>query len=404
MYCEEKFKEIYGREPETAFCPYRVCPLGAHIDHQFGPILGFALDYGVHMAYGIKNNGIIELQSMNFPKRVQFHVASVPETKECDWGDYLRGATKAIGEKYKLTKGLCGVIRGALPSGGISSSAAVTICYMKALCKVNDIELSDSEYIYLAKKAENEYVGVASGKLDQSCETLCRKDNILYMDCKDDTYRNIPSPSDMKPFKIGIFFSGLERNLATSAYNNRVDECKASAFALYSYAVTDRRGDYNLDEGQKFQDMRLRLIPEEIFKEFGVRLPVSWQKRCNHFYSEMHRVEKGIKCWENGDIEGFGHLINESGMSSIVNYECGSPWLIKLYDILSKLDGVYGARFSGAGFKGCCMALIDPNKADEIRAVVEREYLKEFPSLAGKYKAYICSTADGVGKAEGDRF
>ena len=404
MYCEEKFREIYGREPETAFCPYRVCPLGAHIDHQFGPILGFALDYGVHMAYGIKNNGIIELQSMNFPKRVQFHVASVPETKECDWGDYLRGATKAIGEKYKLTKGLCGVIRGALPSGGISSSAAVTICYMKALCKVNDIELSDSEYIYLAKKAENEYVGVASGKLDQSCETLCRKDNILYMDCKDDTYRNIPSPSDMKPFKIGIFFSGLERNLATSAYNNRVDECKASAFALYSYAVTDRRGDYNLDEGQKFQDMRLRLIPEEIFKEFGVRLPVSWQKRCNHFYSEMHRVEKGIECWESGDIEGFGHLINESGMSSIVNYECGSPWLIKLYDILSKLDGVYGARFSGAGFKGCCMALIDPDKADEIRAVVEREYLKEFPSLAGKYKAYICSTADGVGKAEGDRF
>ncbi|MGN0907702.1 MAG: galactokinase family protein [Bullifex sp.] len=404
MYSEERFREIYNREPETSFCPYRVCPLGAHIDHQFGPILGFALDYGVHMAYGIKNNGIIELQSMNFPKRVQFHVSSVPETKEGDWGDYLRGATKAIGEKYKLTKGLCGVIRGALPSGGISSSAAVTICYMKALCKVNGIALSDSEYIYLAKKAENEYVGVASGKLDQSCETLCRKDRILYMDCRDDSYRNISAPSSMKPFRIGIFFSGLERNLATSAYNNRVDECKASAFALYSYAVTDRRGDYSLEEGQKFQDMRLRLIPEDIFKEFGVRLPVSWQKRCNHFYSEMHRVEKGIEYWKEGDIESFGHLINESGMSSIVNYECGSPWLIKLYDILSKLDGVYGARFSGAGFKGCCMALLDPEKADEIKTIVEREYLKEFPSLEGKYRAYICSTADGVGKAEGDRF
>lgn len=404
MYCEDRFREIYNREPETSFCPYRVCPLGAHIDHQYGPILGFALDYGVHMAYGVKNNGIIELQSMNFPKRVQFHVASVPETKEGDWGDYLRGATKAIGEKYKLTKGLCGVIRGALPSGGISSSAAVTICFMKALCKVNDIELSDSEYIYLAKKAENEYVGVASGKLDQSCETLCRKDNILYMDSKDDSYKNIPAPTTMKPFKIGIFFSGLERNLATSAYNNRVDECKASAFALYSYAVTDRRGDYDLDAGQKFKDMLLRLIPEEIYKEFGVRLPTSWQKRCNHFYSEMHRVEKGIECWQNGDIEAFGRLINESGMSSIVNYECGSPWLIKLYDILSKLDGVYGTRFSGAGFKGCCMALVDPNKAEVIKEIVEREYLKEFPSLKGKYKAYICSTADGVGKAEGERF
>ncbi|MCI7606914.1 MAG: hypothetical protein MSS69_09195, partial [Spirochaetales bacterium] len=99
------------------------------------------------------------------------------------------------------------------------------------------------------------------------------------MDSKDDTYRNIPSPGNMKPFKIGIFFSGLERNLATSAYNNRVDECKAAAFALYSYAVTDRRGDYNLTEGLKFKDMRLRNIPEEIFKEFGVRLPTSWQKR-----------------------------------------------------------------------------------------------------------------------------
>ena len=404
MYAEDKFREIYNREPETSFCPYRVCPLGAHIDHQFGPILGFALDYGVHMAYGVKNNGIVELMSMNFPKRVQFHVSSVPETKEGDWGDYLRGATKALGEKYKLTKGLCGVIRGALPSGGISSSAAVTICFMKALAKVNDIELSDSEYIYLSKKAENEYVGVASGKLDQSCETLCRKDNILYMDSKDDSYKNTPSSSNMKPFKIGVFFSGLERNLSSSAYNNRVDECKAAAFALYSYAVTDRRGDYELKEGLKFQDMRLRNIPEEIFKEFGVRLPTSWQKRCNHFYSEMHRVEKGVECWEKGDIVSFGRLINESGMSSIVNYECGSPWLIKLYDILSKLDGVYGARFSGAGFKGCCMALLDPEKAEEIKETVEREYLKEFPSLSGKYKAYICSTSDGVGRAEGDRF
>lgn len=275
---------------------------------------------------------------------------------------------------------------------------------MKALCAVNDIELSDSEYIYLAKKAENEYVGVSSGKLDQSCETLCRKDNILYMDCKDDTYVNIPKNTNLPDFKIGIFFSGLERNLATSAYNNRVDECKASAFALYSYAVTDRRGDYELTEGQKFKDMRLRGIPEEIFKEFGVRLPSSWQKRCNHFYSESHRVEKGIEAWKNGDLAEFGRLINESGMSSIVNYECGSPWLIKLYDILNKLDGVYGARFSGAGFKGCCMAIIDPAKADAIKETVEREYLKEFPELEGKYNAYICSTADGVGKADGERF
>lgn len=406
MTCEEAFVETYGREPMTEFCPYRVCPLGAHIDHQLGPVMGFALDYGVHIAYGEKISGIVELQSLNFPKRVQFHVAEVPAEKQNDWGDYLRGATIALGQKYKLRKGICGFIRGALPSGGISSSAAVTICYMKALCAANDIQLSDSEYIYLAKKAENEYVGVSSGKLDQSCETLCRKDSLLYLDCKDDTYINLPKADSMPDFRIGIFFSGLDRNLATSEYNNRVDECKASAFALYSYACSDGIGntDYGLKPGLKFADMKLREIPEELFHRYGDRLPLTWKKRTTHFYSELHRVEKGIQCWKDGDLTSFGQLIRDSGKSSIENYECGSPWLIKLYDILCSLDGVYGARFSGAGFKGCCMALIAPEKADEIKQQVEKEYLKAFPELEGKYRAYICKTADGVGKAEGGRF
>ncbi len=400
--CEELFFRTYQREPEQAFCPYRVCPLGAHIDHQFGPIQGFALDYGVHMAYGIKKNGIIELQSMNFEKRVQFHVNGVPEEKEGDWGDYLRGATIELGRKYKLRYGICGVIRGSLPSGGISSSAALTICYLRAICKVNEIDLPDSDYIYMAKRAENNYVGVSSGKLDQSCETLCRKDSLLYLDCNDDSYKILKAPENIPPFKIGIFASGIPRNLANSSYNNRVDECKAAAFALYAYAVTDRLGGIDLEHGLKFNDMYLRLIPEDVFREFGVRLPSSWQKRARHFYSEMNRVEKGLEYWKKGDLVNYGKLINESGMSSIVNYECGSPELIKLYDILSKLDGVYGTRFSGAGFKGCCMAIIDPAYEDEIKRVVEEEYLKDFPHLRGKYKAYICSTADGVGKAEGD--
>lgn len=403
--CEEKFREIYGREPMQAFCPYRVCPLGAHIDHQFGMVHGFALNYGVHMAYGVKKGGIVELTSLNFPKRVQFHVNDVPEEKEGDWGDFLRGVTRELGRKYNLRYGICGVIRGALPSGGISSSAAITICFLRALCSANGIELPDSEYIYMAKRAENEYVGVSTGKLDQSCETLCRQGSLLSLDCYDDSYVNVPASASMPEFKIGIFFSGLQRNLSqSSAYNNRVDECKAAAFALYSYAVTDRMGGFDLDHGLKFKDMYLRLIPEELFKEFGVRLPTSWQKRARHFYSEMDRVKRGLEFWKAGDLVSYGRLVNESGMSSIVNYECGSPELIKLYDILSNLPGVYGTRFSGAGFKGCCMALIDPSYSESICEAVQKEYLAEFPMLAGKYAAFICDTANGVGSASGDRF
>ena len=112
----------------------------------------------------------------------------------------------------------------------------------------------------------------------------------------------------------------------------------------------------------------------------------------------MERVSKGLEYWKVGDLVSYGKLVNESGMSSIVNYECGSPELIKLYEILHKLPGVYGARFSGAGFKGCCMALINPDYIDSIREVVEREYLEEFPELTGRYQVFICDTADGVGK------
>ena len=393
MTCEEKFIEIYGREPETSFCPYRIAPLGAHIDHQFGQVHGLALNYGVHMAYGIKRNGIVELQSLNFPKRVQFHINAVPDEKVGEWGDYLRGATLELRKKYKLKYGIAGVIRGALPSGGISSSAALTICYLRALCAANEIELEDTDFIYMAKRAENEYVGVSTGKLDQSCETLCRKGQLLALDCLDDSFANVAPGTGMPDYKIGIFFSGVPRSLANSAYNNRVDECRAAAFALYSYAPG------LFEPGLKFKEMVLRRIPEEVFKEYGGRLPDSWQKRARHFYTEMDRVRHGLTCWKNGDLAGYGKLINESGRSSIVNYECGSPELIKLYDILSKQDGVYGSRFSGAGFNGCTMALIDPKYEDRIKAVVEREYLADFPEMAGKYKAYICETADGVGKA-----
>lgn len=403
MTSEEKFFYLYKKEPINVFCPYRVCPLGAHIDHQNGPILGFALDKGVHISFLESNSKKIELLSLNFPSMVEFSFLSIPEPKG-DWGDYIRGAAKFISEKYKLKRGLYGVIKGELPSGGISSSASLTIAFIKALCIVNDIELSDSEYIYTAKRTENEYVGVSSGKLDQSCETLCKKNSILYMDPLDDTYCNIERNSNMPQFKIGIFFSGIERNLVSSAYNSRVDECKAAAFALYSYSIAELNNKYNMKEGLRLKDIYLRDISEELFLTYKERLPLSWQKRLKHFFSEYKRVNQGIQKWKEGNIVDFGKLVNESGLSSILNYECGSPSLIKLYNTIIKQDGVYGTRFSGAGFKGCCMALIDGEKFDAINEKVGEEYLREFPLMKGKYKAYLCSTSDGVGKAEEGRF
>lgn len=195
MNCTRKFVEIYKGDPDdVAFCPYRICPIGAHSDHNLGKITGFAIDRGIHIAYRAKQNGVVELCSLQFDKRAQWHVRSVPESKQYDWADYLRGVTQELGMRYSLDIGLSGVIEGTLPIGGLSSSAAVCIAMLEALCHVNGITLSAAEIIDIAKTAENNYVGVNCGKLDQSCEVYARKDGLLYLDCRDDTYEIIPTP------------------------------------------------------------------------------------------------------------------------------------------------------------------------------------------------------------------
>lgn len=388
MRCEEVFHDTYNRDPDgLAFCPYRISPLGAHIDHQYGKINGLALDKGIHIAYSPKHNGVVELKSLNFPKRAQFHVASIPDEKVGDWADHMRGAAKMLTEKYPLRMGISAVIEGTLPVGGLSSSAAVIIAFLSALAKVNNITLGDWETIMMAKAAENKYVGVNCGKLDQSCEVLSRKDHLLYMDCKDDSYELIPLNPAMKPFKIAVLFSGLERSLVTSAYNLRQDECKAAAYNLLAYA--------GMDYG-KFIDTRLRDVPVDVFETYKDRLPDNFRKRATHYFSEIARAEAGAEAWRKGDLDEYGKLVFASGKSSVENYECGCPELITMYNIMTETNGIYGGRFSGAGFKGCCMALIDPEKAEEIERTVTDRYLRVYPELTGKYSFHLCDSADGV--------
>jgi len=384
----EHFQNTYKKDPPyTAFTPYRVCPIGAHSDHQLGKITGLAIDKGIHIAYGPKQNGVVEITSLQFDKRCQFHVKAVPETKQDDWADYLRGATIALGQKYPLHIGMCGVIDGELPIGGLSSSAAVIITFLTALCQLNDIHISQQEMIETALKAENNYVGVSCGKLDQSCEVYCKKHHLLYMDLQDDSYELIPRHPEMKPYRIAIFFSGVERTLAGSAFNMRVDECRSAAYALKAYA--------GLPYG-KFNETNLREVPREVFEQYKTRLPENWAKRAEHWYTEYERVEKGAEAWRRGDLEAFGKLSFESGYSSIHNWETGSPELKTLYEIMRTTDGIYGGRFSGAGFKGCCMALIDPEYKESIYEKVTKEYLKVFPQLEGKFSIHYCHSADGV--------
>lgn len=369
----------------TTFCPYRVCPVGAHIDHQFGMVTGFAIDKGIEIVFSPTDNGIVELQSMNFSGMLQFHVSRVPE-KKYDWADYLRGATMALGSRYELHYGIYALICGSLPIGGLSSSAAVILAYLNALCAANNITLTQSQLIEIALSAEKDYVGVSVGKLDQSCEVYSKKDHLLFLDTLDDCIELIPKSLKMKDFEVAIVFSGLERNLGSSAFNMRVDELKAASYALKAYAGMD----YN-----KFNESYMRDVPEEIFKKYKDKLPENWRKRAEHYYGEMSRVKRGVEAWRAGDIEEFGRISTESGLSSINNYETGSDELKAICEILYETDGVYGGRFSGAGFKGFCMALVDPSFKDIIKRDVTAKYLKIFPQYKDKFAVHFCKSADG---------
>lgn len=387
MNCTEKFINTYHKEPSgIAFCPYRVCPLGAHVDHNYGKVTGLAIDKGISIAYGAKQNGVIELVSLQFDKRAQFHVASVPKTPQNDWADYLRGAALELGKKYPLETGLCGVIEGSLPIGGLSSSAAVIIAFLSALCTVNKIKIPKHELIMTALAAENDYVGVSCGKLDQSCEVYSKKKHLLYLDTKDDSYELIPQSPDMKPYEIAIFFSGVQRTLAGSAFNMRVDELRSAAYALKAYA--------GMEYG-KFKETYLRDVPYEVYEKYGHKLPDTWRSRAEHWYSEMMRVEKGVESWRKGDIEAYGKLSFESGKSSIEYWQTGSPELKGIFDIMLNTDGIYGGRFSGAGFKGCCMALVDPDYKKEIQKNVTEKYLAMFPQYKDTFSVHFCKSADG---------
>ena len=369
------------------FSPYRVCPIGAHVDHQHGLVTGFAIDKGVDLFFDVREDTLVKLSSETFGGELEFDITVPAQVRQKQWGDYARGAKYALQKRFRLTRGIEGVIRGSLPVGGLSSSAAVLIAYVMAFARANGIELQPFEVAQIASEAEREYIGLNNGLLDQACIALGRRDGLLFLDCDSNEYRVIARNPDMPPFEIGIFFSGLTRSLVNSDYNLRVFECKTAAWNMLAY----------MDQPLKpFDKTFLRDIPKAVFEKTRIAMPQRFARRAEHFYSEYRRVRQGVTAWETGNLKLFGKLCFDSCESSIHNYECGSPELIGIYEILRSLPGVYGGRFSGAGFKGAVIALVDPAHKEDVERELTRRYLEEFPEYEKTFKVFWVQPDDGA--------
>lgn len=376
-----------GRSFKTVYSPYRVCPLGAHVDHQQGFVSGMTLDHGITFEYSPTDDGSFAIVSLDFPARMAFELSSIPSYLPGSWGNYIHGSAKILKEKYRIKKGLVGVIHGSLPIGGLSSSAAVLSAYLLALADVNGLTLSRLEFISLARWVENKYIGLNNGILDQASNLLSEDGKLLYMDTKTEAFQLIPKPETMPPFEIGVFYSGISKALISTDYNSRVGECREAARLLQGMARMKMESS---------DPVLLRDIPEDVFQKYGSDLPLKLYKRAKHFFEENDRVHQGIEAWKQGDLVRFGKLMFASGNSSIQFYESGCKELITLYDILKDTPGIYGARFSGAGYRGCSIAFVNPLYKEEIARSVTERYLKAYPEFKGIFQVDFCKTDGGV--------
>ena len=383
-----KFTELYGEQKtKQVKSPLRICPLGAHVDHQDGVVTGMALDSNVEMVFAPTDDGYIRVRSMDFPDVEYFNIDSVPDMLPSFWGNYLRGAVLSLKRDHRIRKGFQAVISGKLPIGGLSSSAAVTTAYLMALAEVNHLEIPKREFVFYSHWVETEFIGLKNGILDQSANILSEDNQLLMMDCQTSEHHLVEKSTQMPDFEVLVVYSGVTKALIGTDDNNRVDECKVAGWIIEELAGKKR---------QALEDVKLRDIPEALYQKYRDQVPGKFQKRADHYYTEQQRVHAGVEAWHNGDLETFGQLMFESGASSIHQYESGCPELITIYNILKETTGVYGARFSGAGYRGCCVGLIDPAYKAEIKAKIDATYPVAHPDYQDIYKVYFCQTSDGA--------
>jgi len=327
----------------------------------------------------------VRLTSLDFPGEVRFDLESPGAPTEGNWGNYARGAARALAQSgYALRQGLVGVITGPSSEGGLSSSAAVGVAYLLALEDVNRLSVPVELNILLDQAIENAYLGLHNGILDQSGILLSRSNCLTFIDCATTKHQLIPAAHAMPPWSIVLAFSGLRKALVGTDYNRRVAECQAAARILLEAA------------GRAGETPWLGRVHQREYAQHKGRLPDPLGRRAAHFFSEVARVHRGVEAWRQGNLREFGRLMTASGESSIRNYECGCPPLVDLYRILTRCQGIYGARFSGAGFRGCCIGLAARAHAAEAAEAIQRAYAECQPHLAAEASVVVCHSDDGA--------
>ncbi len=372
-----EFERRFGESPEfVARAPGRVNLIGDHTDYNDGFVLPMAIDRAVWIALRSSEDGRVRVHSLDFDERAEFDPNVLPTSRNGagaeGWSEYIRGVAWALRGAGLPTHGWEGVVAGDVPLGaGLSSSAALELATMVAFAATGSLEWQPATMARLAQRAENGWVGVNCGIMDQLISAAGKAGHALLIDCRSLETRAVPVPSDVA---VVVLDTATRRGLVDSAYNERRRQCEAAA---------------------RFFGVRvLRDVDAATFDARSANLDETTRRRARHVITENARTLAAAEALGEGNAVRVGQLMNESHESLRSDFEVSRHELDVVVGLAAKHRDCFGARMTGAGFGGCAVALVKRDGVREFARTIAAGYER---AVGLEAAVYVCEATSGAG-------
>lgn len=381
----EHFKEIFKQDDNTEsfFSPGRVNLIGEHTDYNGGFVFPCALDFGTYAIVRQREDKNFRMYSENFEDLgiIEFNLDNLVYDKKDDWANYPKGVIKTFLDKgFKVPNGFDVLFFGNIPNGaGLSSSASIEVLTAVILKSLFNLDIDMVEMVKYCQIAENKFIGVNSGIMDQFAVGMGKKDNAILLDCNTLNFTYVPIK--LKDMSIVIANTNKKRGLADSKYNERRSSCEEAVAVLNKNGVNIKYlGELTVEEFNKVK----HFIKDE-----------EQLKRATHAVTENERAKVAVEFLKKDDIKAFGELMNKSHISLRDDYEVTGLELDSLVEAAWEEVGTVGARMTGAGFGGCTVSIVKNSEVDNFIKNVGKKY-KEKTGLEASF--YIANIGDGARK------
>ena len=371
----ENFAKIFGAPPQLLVrAPGRVNLIGEHTDYNDGFVMPLAIDRAVWIALRRRGDRLVSVHSLDFDSREEFSLESLHKGPH-GWCEYIKGVAFCLKEDSNTRSSqLCGwegVLTGDVPlAAGLSSSAALEVAAARAFAAAADIAWEPVVMAKLAQRAENRWVGMNCGIMDQLVSAVGVADHAVLIDCRTLETTPVPFPKNMS---VVVLDTGTRRGLVDSAYNQRRAQCEATA--------------------EFFSVKALRDVDLELFEQKQDRLDETTRRRARHVISENARTLEAAQAMRDGRVQRLGQLMDQSHASLRDDFEVTNEALCSMVEIARRRPGCHGARMTGAGFGGCAVAIVDRDQTDAFSKNVSGQYAAE---TGNSPTVYVCRATDGA--------